>query len=312
MHSACVKNMFKGLKRLKSLNFSHQQAQFQQGRLRIPPFPGNTAGNHDLHPVTLIYVPGVCTWFGVKPREPHACKARVSLCAPLDPFQTALWWWPTRDAACCRHQSFSYYWGTVVQARPAAPDAASRGDGGFGVGAGIHHGRHRGLSSDAATPRRPLPAARGRTWMRPRRCRAVCTQPGTSPRSDSEPFPLPSRQLPRRLCTSGPPAPAPPAAISSSSSTAARPMAAAGSRSTTEGAARLTAAEVLRRRFRPSPAVGGGGGAAARLLSPTVNGCSGPIGRQRWREAAGRMQGSLAASRGDFRTTILPLLAIKW
>lgn len=61
-----------------------------------------------------------------------------------------------------------------------------------------------------------------------------------------------------------------------------------------------------------------GGGAAARLLSPTVNGCSGPPGqrrwggRQRWREVARRMQGSLAASRGDFRTTFLLLLAIKW
>lgn len=187
------------------------------------------------------------------------------------------------------------------------------------MGAGIHHGRHRGVSSDAAAPRRPLPAARGRTWMRPRRCRAVCTQPGTSPRSDSEPFPLPSRQLPRRLCTSGPPAPAPPAAISSSSgdnSMAARSMAAAGGRSTTEGAARLTASEALRRRFRPSPAVGSGGGTAARLLSPTVNGCSGPpggrrCGGQRWREAARRMRGSSAAFRGDFRTTFLSLLAIK-
>lgn len=123
------------------------------------------------------------------------------------------------------------------------------------------HAAGRGVSSGAATPSRPLPAARGRTWMRPRPCRAVCTQPGTSPWSDSEPFPLPSCQLPRRLCTSGPPAAAPPAAISSSSSCsmAARPMAAAGGRSATEGAARLTATEALRRRFRPSPTVGGGG-----------------------------------------------------
>jgi len=124
------------------------------------------------------------------------------------------------------------------------------------------HAAGRGVSSGAATPSRPLPAARGRTWMRPRPCRAVCTQPGTSPWSDSEPFPLPSCQLPRRLCTSGPPAAAPPAAISSSSSScsmAPRPMAAAGGRSATEGAARLTATEALRRRFRPSPTVGGGG-----------------------------------------------------
>lgn len=128
------------------------------------------------------------------------------------------------------------------------------------------HAAGRGVSSGAATPSRPLPAARGRTWMRPRPCRAVCTQPGTSPWSDSEPFPLLSCQLPRRLCTSGPPAAAPPAAISSSSSScsmAARPMAAAGGRSATEGAARLTATEALRRRFTVGR--GGRGGRAPPL-----------------------------------------------
>lgn len=65
--------------------------------------------------------------------------------------------------------------------------------------------------------------------MTPWRCRAVWTQPGTSPRSTTEPFPLPSRQLPRRLCTSGPPAAEaltrPAAATSRNSSGAARRMA---------------------------------------------------------------------------------------
>lgn len=106
--------------------------------------------------------------------------------------------------------------------------------------------------------------------MRPRRCRAVCTQPGTSAGSRTEPLPLPSRQPPRRLRTSGPPHAAASSTGTGSKKMAARPMAAGGTE-----------------RGRPATSAPGPGRRLG-LLPPAVNGAEGG----RWRcGGGGRAEG---------------------
>lgn len=59
--------------------------------------------------------------------------------------------------------------------------------------------RVRGLPPRREGGRRLAGAATQGTWMRLRWSKAVCTQPGTSPGSSREPFPLRILQLPRKL-----------------------------------------------------------------------------------------------------------------